>query len=60
MSYICDRPSTFSGCYWANSTLPTMCKKFGVAELRYDNCGQRMFWLADLPRLSAIEMIRWI
>jgi hypothetical protein len=26
------------------------CKKFGVAELRYDNWGQRMFWLADLPR----------
>ena len=32
----------------------------GVAELRYDNCGQGMFWLPDFPRLSAIEMIRWI
>jgi hypothetical protein len=29
----------------------------GVAELRYDKCGQGMFWLPDLPRLSAIEMI---
>ncbi len=28
--------------------------RFGVAELRYDNCGQRMFWLPDLPLLSAI------
>jgi hypothetical protein len=35
-------------------------KKTGVAELRYDLCGQGMFWLPDLPRLSAIEMIRWI
>jgi hypothetical protein len=32
----------------------------GVAELRYDLWGQGMFWLPDLPRLSAIEMIRWI
>jgi hypothetical protein len=28
-----------------------------VAELRYDLCGQGMFWLPDLPRLIAIEMI---
>jgi hypothetical protein len=28
-----------------------------VADLRYDKCGQGMFWLPDLPRLSAIEMI---
>jgi hypothetical protein len=32
----------------------------GVAELRYDKWVQGMFWLPDLPRLSAIEMIRWI
>jgi hypothetical protein len=33
------------------------CKKFGVAELRYDKWGQGMFWLPDLPRLRAIEII---
>jgi len=32
----------------------------GVAELRYDLCGQGMFWLPDLPRLRAIEIIGWI
>jgi hypothetical protein len=32
----------------------------GVAELRYDKWVQGMFWLPDLPRLSAIEIIRWI
>ena len=30
---------------------------FGVAELRYYKCDQGMFWLTDLPRLRAIEMI---
>ncbi len=33
---------------------------FGVAELRYDKWGQGTFWLPDVPRLSAIQMIRWI
>ncbi len=32
----------------------------GVAELRYNKCGQGMFWLPDLPRLRAIEIIGWI
>ncbi|WP_242718451.1 hypothetical protein [Microcoleus vaginatus] len=32
----------------------------GVAELRYDKCGQGMFGLPDLPRLRAIEIIGWI
>ncbi|WP_445174683.1 hypothetical protein [Microcoleus sp.] len=32
----------------------------GVAELRYDLCGQGMFWLPDLPRLRAIEIIGWM
>jgi hypothetical protein len=32
----------------------------GVAELRYDKCGQGVFWLPDLPHLSAIEIIGWI
>jgi SRSO17 transposase len=32
----------------------------GVAELRYDLWGQGMFWLPDLPRLRAIEIIGWI
>lgn len=32
----------------------------GVAELRYDKCGQGMFCLPDLPRLRAIEIIGWI
>ena len=34
--------------------------ELGVAELRYDLWDQGMFWLPNLPRLSAIEMIRWI
>jgi len=33
--------------------------KLGVAELRYDKCDQGMFWLPDLPRLRAIEIIGW-
>ena len=32
----------------------------GVAELRYDLCGQGMFWLPQLPHLRAIEIIGWI
>ena len=32
----------------------------GVAESRYDLCDQGMFWLPDLPRLRAIEIIGWI
>ena len=35
----------------------TVQRWLGVAKLRYDKCGQGMFWLPDLPRLRAIEMI---
>jgi hypothetical protein len=46
--------------FYSNCQSQKPGKKGGVAELRYDLCGQGMFWLPDLPRLKASEIIGWI
>jgi hypothetical protein len=39
----------------AKRAIGNLVKFFGVAELRHDNCGQRMFWLPDLPLLWRLK-----
>ena len=46
--------------FFSQARFGIIVKKKGVAELRYDKCCQGMFWLPDLPRLRAIEIIGWI